>query len=186
MAAVVVVKRVHFASSSVEVADIVQGHLRRAEEVRPFGKFVDLVLANLPNHPLLLAPAERPSPPALAARGRRARRRGRGIFGCRQDLHRGFYRLIELVLLLGRLLEERGGGLRPTHGKRAWDDVVEAQLRLGEPRDTSGERARHVAADRPKVERVQITFRAFPDHHHVVAHARSLESVPNRGGQPLV
>jgi hypothetical protein len=115
-----------------------------------------------------------------------SRRRGRGIFGCRQDLHRGFYRLIELVLLLGRLLEERGGGLRPTHGKRAWDDVVEAQLRLGEPRDASGERARHVAADRPKVERVQITFRAFPDHHHVVAHARSLESVPNRGGQPVV
>ena len=98
-------KRVHLVSGCVKVADVVQGHLGGPEEVRPFRKFVDLVLANLPYHPLLLAPAERPSPPALGARARRAvgRRRGRGIFGFfGQDLDR----LIRL--LLRRLLEERG------------------------------------------------------------------------------
>ena len=186
VAAVVVVKRVHLVSGCVEVADVVQGHLGGPEEVRPFRKFVDLVLANLPYHPLLLAPAERPSPPALGARARRAvgRRRGRGIFGFfGQDLDR----LIRL--LLRRLLEERGGGLRPTHGQRAGNDVIEAQLRrsdLGKPRDAPGERARHVAADRAEVERVQITAGAVPYHNQEVANARSLESVPNRRGQPVV
>ena len=185
VAAVVVVKRVHLVSGCVEVADVVQGHLGGPEEVRPFRKFVDLVLPNLPYHPLLLAPAERPSPPALGARARRAvgRRRGRGIFGCCQDLDR----LIRL--LLRRLLEERGGGLRPTHGQRAGNDVIEAQLRrsdLGKPRDAPGERARHVAADRAEVERVQITAGAVPYHNQEVANARSLESVPNRRGQPVV
>ena len=152
VAAVVVVKRVHLVSGCVEVADVVQGHLGGPEEVRPFRKFVDLVLPNLPYHPLLLAPAERPSPPALGARARRAvgRRRGRGSLAAARISTRLSASSSGASLKSAGLDCDRRMGREPgtTSSKHSCEGATS-----GNPATPPESAPVHVAADRAEVER---------------------------------